>query len=566
MTANSTRTLRLRIVLLAVCAVAFGLLALPAHAEISAASFVVDSTLAKNGTLHVTQTVTFQGAPPAKLTQHLATRENALGDRRYVFEISGVTASSGGKDLTPTVDHGDDVTTITINTSGAGGPVTMAYTVKGAVRSTEEGTALRWQLLQGLSVGVDKFFAVVKVPGGFSHVRCTAGPPNTSAPCRTAAAGTDDAVMPTFTDGPLGPGEVVGVDIGFRGAAVAANERIDYRWTVARAFSAKPLPLGIALGLLVLGGLALYLVHRRRGADASPSPADQEIIKVGEFAAVGQGLTVFHRLNGIRPGQVGTVADERVDPIDVTATILDLAVRGHVLITELPRESEFAAADWSFTRRPSDVSDLRPFEVELLNAIAPEGQEIRVSAMSGRVNDAISDVQSRLYDEVVDRGWYEHRPDATRNTWTQLALISLIVAVAATGVLAAFTTYGLVGLALVALALGLMFVAQGMPARTAKGAALLAGLGVLRSALLTQPTNQMPPGKELHELSEVVPYAVVLGGLDRWLDAIVATDLDEAPDSTDLDWYHGPPNWHLRYLPHSLHNFTTTVSGTLFSR
>ena len=44
----------------------------------------------------------------------------------------------------------------------------------------------------------------------------------------------------------------------------------------------------------------------------------------------------------IRPGHVGTVADERVDPIDVTATLVDLAVRGHLLITELPRDTEFA--------------------------------------------------------------------------------------------------------------------------------------------------------------------------------------------------------------------------------
>jgi hypothetical protein len=58
----------------------------------------------------------------------------------------------------------------------------------------------------------------------------------------------------------------------------------------------------------------------------------------------------------------------------------------------------------------------------------------------------------------------------------------------------------------------------------------------------------------------------VLGGSERWLDAIVASDADELPDSEDLPWYHGPDNWHLRDLPDSLRNFTTTVSGSLFSR
>jgi hypothetical protein len=135
-----------------------------------------------------------------------------------------------------------------------------------------------------------------------------------------------------------------------------------------------------------------------------------------------------------------------------------------------------------------------------------------------------------------------------------------------TVVLAAFTPFGLVGLALIALGLGLVFVGQEMPARTAKGSALLAGLDALRSDLLTRPTDQMPRGREVQEMAEVLPYAVVLGGADRWLDAIVATDADADADSKDLSWYHGPENWHLRDLPSSLRNFIITVSGNLFSR
>jgi hypothetical protein len=58
----------------------------------------------------------------------------------------------------------------------------------------------------------------------------------------------------------------------------------------------------------------------------------------------------------------------------------------------------------------------------------------------------------------------------------------------------------------------------------------------------------------------------VLGGADRWLDALVAADEDADADPTDLSWYHGPDDWHLRDLPDSLRNFVTTVSGLLFRR
>ncbi|MFP5283460.1 MAG: DUF2207 family protein, partial [Actinomycetes bacterium] len=461
----------------------------------------------------------------------------------------------------PQVETGDRFTTVTVPTNGAT-EVVMSYTVTGAVVNIPTGTAVRWRLLQGLSADVSSFVATVQIPSAFTYVRCTAGPPNTTEPCAFAGAGTGDTPIPTFRDGPRGMGEVVAVDLGFPPGAVTATEIVERRWTLGRAFSATPWPLALSLGLLALGGAALFALHRRAGRDTRGTGA---VAKAADFVPVGPGQSEFRVASEIRPGHVGTVVDERVDPIDVTATLLDLAVRGHLHITELPRSSPHAPTDWLLTRR-TGADELRPFERALLQGLAAEGESVKVSEIAGRVQDSIGSVQDSLYDEVVAQGWFERRPDATRNRWTSLALAVLIGAVVVTAVLAAFTTFGLVGLALIAIGLGLVFVAQEMPARTARGSALLAGLGALRSDLLSHPTDQMPRGHELREMSEVLPYAVVLGGVDRWLDAIVASDSDEAPDSEDLPWYHGPQTWHLRDLPDSLRNFVTTVSGTLFSR
>lgn len=554
------RLAALSALLLLALAILAGPTAPAAHAAGTASSVVAAGNLAKDGTLKVTETISFAGSAPASVTQKFETVQDSLGDRQYKTTISGVTATAGGAAATPQVSTDGRYTTVTLATNGASS-VVIGYTVVGAVVTIPDGTALQWRMLQGLDVAVTSFRATVLIPGTFTYVRCTAGVPNTSTPCASAAAGTEDATTPTFTDGPRGEGEVVGVDIGFPAGEVTANEQIDHRWTVGRAFSPAPLPLGIAVGLLVLGGIALLLAHRRRGTDAAYAG---EAARVGEFAPVGPGQSEFRVVGDVRPGHVGTVADERVDPIDVTATLVDLAVRGHLLITELPR-SGFARTDWTLTRI-GDGSGLRPFEQRLLDGIAPDGEPVRVSEVGGRVGQAIGGVQDALYDEVVANGWFARRPDVTRNRFTQLAIGVLVAAVVVTALLAAFTTFGLVGLALVILGLGLVFVAQEMPARTAKGVALLKGLGALRSDLLTHPTDQMPPGREVQELSEVLPYAIVLGGTERWLDALVATDTDAAPDPEDLPWYHAPGDWHLRDLPDSLRNFTTTVSGTLFTR
>lgn len=553
--ASALALLALAVVLLA------GPLAGPARADGVAATFDVQASLAADGTLQVEQTITFAGTPPGRLSQRLEVKQDVVGGRQYVQTISNVTASAGGTGVTPEVTTEDRYTTVALDTRGAN-QVVVGYTVSGAVLNTDTGTALQWGLLQGLSAQVNEFTAVVQVPAQFSYVRCTAGSPNSPVPCNFAAGGTEDAQIPTFRDGPRGEGEVVRVDIGFPPGTVQANEKVVELWTVGRAFSARPLPLGLAVGLLVLGGLGLLAMHRRIGSDRH---SVGELARAGEFVPIGAGQAEFRVVSEIRPGEIGTLVDERVDPVDITASLLDLAVRGHLLIEELPRASAFARTDWRLTRLPGG-DRLQPYEQALLDAIAAPGGTLLVSELSGRVQESIGGIQDQLYDEMVENGWYEHRPDTTRSRWTRLAVAGLVVALVITALLAAFTSFGLVGLALIALALGLVFVAQEMPARTAKGAALLAGLGALRSDLLSQPTDQMPPGAELREISEVLPYAVVLGGADRWLDALVAADEDEHPDSRDLSWYHGPDDWHLSDLPESLRNFITTVSGVLFTR
>jgi hypothetical protein len=563
--ANLDRTLRRVGSMIAFCLLTCGLLAGPlaltAHAEGTASTFMAEGNLAKDGTLKVKQTITLTGAVPPEVSQKSETRQDVVGDRQYVQTLSEITATVKGAEVQPTITTDDRFTTVTVPTNGST-EIMMSYTVTGAVVTTDSGTALRWQMLQGLSAQVDEFSATVQIPTLFSYIKCTAGSPNSTVPCNFAAAGTEGSQVPTFRDGPRGEGEVVAIDIGFPPGGVATNEVIEYRWTLGRAFSAEPLQLALALGLLALGGIVLYGIHRRAGADRSP---DGQISKAGEFVPIGAGQSEFRVVGDVRPGHVGTVADERVDPIDVTATLVDLAVRGHLVINELPRESEFARTDWEI-RRVNGNDGLRPFEQQLLDGIAAPGSSVKVSELAGRVQESIGGVQNALYDEMVSNGWFERRPDDTRNRWTLLALGALIISVVLTGVLAAFTTFGLVGLALIVVSLGLVFVAQETPARTAKGAALVGGLGALRSDLMSHPTNQMPPGSELREISEVLPYAIVLGGSDRWLDAIVASDADEHPDSYDLSWYHGPENWHLRDLPDSMRNFVTTVSGSLFSR
>lgn len=561
MTKTTSRVLRTMLIAL-VGMIAWVAGGVTAHAAETVDSYLVDAAVDQDGTLHVTATITFDAAPDT-FTQVMDTATRTPNSQEYRFVISDVTAKAGATDLAVTVTPGEGSTTVSIATGGAAEPIVLDYTVRGAsMRAADDSTVVQWPLVQGLSQPVTLFEGTVSAPAMFSSIDCAAGDPAAPGACTFFSGGTHDNPAPVFHHEGLQAGGFVEATMRFPSGMIAVNEDLRTLWTAERAFSAGPAELLSALALLVLGGVGLWFAHRKVGRDAVGAVAPT---RIAEFHPIAEGQSEFRVLDSVRPGQVGTVLDEHVDPVDITATVLDLAVRGHLRIHELDRASAHAATDWSFERLAS-AEPLATYEQTLLDAIAPEGGSVTVSSLPTAVVPVIPQVQSELYDEVVSRGWFARRPDTTRHTWTRLGWIVLAVALLVTILLAAFTTFGLAGVALVLIALGVIFVAAEMPARTTAGAGVLSGLQVLSGTLLTQPTDQLPQGRVPEQLAVILPYAVVLGGADRWLQAIADTDDDVDPDGEDLAWYHAGADWHLRDLPDAIRNFVTTMQGTLFSR
>lgn len=544
-------------------AVVLGLLgATPARAEGGATAQVrVEATVTPEGVLQVSQTVTLS-EPVDEFTQTFRLRSRPSGASYHRYGIDEFSATLAGEpaDLTTTTRaSGIEVTAAPDGT----GPLRLSYEVTGATRLAQGADGdiayAEWPLLQGLPLGVTEFEALVSGPATPQLMDCTAGPPGALGDCAIVEGGTFDQPEPVFHDGPLDPGDEVLIGVGYPAGTVAATADVGELWSLDRAFTVSWPTVTATLLLVVAGGAALLLLYRGGGRDASV----HEATPIASFVPVGAGESEFRVADDVRPGHVGTVADERVDPIDITATLLDLAVRGHLRITELPREGH-GILDWALEHR--DGADrLAPFESELLAALGT--QAVLVSRLPQRLAGRLGPIQDALYDDVVARGWFQRRPDSTRSSWRTRGYLAVVAAAVAGVLLIAFTGQGLVALALLGLAGALLIVSGYMPRRTASGARLLAGLDALAALLATHPTDETPRGRELEQISALLPYAVVLGGKQRWLAALVAADEDvAAPDPTTLDWYHAPRTWHLQDLPASLTQFIHTVQGALYSR
>ncbi|MHA6524023.1 DUF2207 family protein [Tessaracoccus sp. G1721] len=547
-------------------AAALTLLAWPsaAVAQEGSGTAEVVARVQEDGSVRVTQTLTFD-APRDEITQVLALHRDIDASSYHRFRITDVAATVDGQSADLATATTETHVEVRVGVDGVG-PVTLTYVVDGATRLAQgqdgELTVMEWPLVQGLPVGLTLVEGSVEGPSTPEMMDCEAGPPGTVGRCAALLGGTFDQPGVAFQDGPRGPGDEVVLTVAYPAAEVAATDDVQVRWSLDRAFEVSWPSVLAALGTALLGAAAVYLLHRRAGRDSAPAEARA----IGSFTAVGPGESVFRVPEGVRPGHVGTVADERVDPVDVTATLVDLAVRGHLRITELPRPSH-GLLDWTLEPTGAPVDDLAVFEKELLAAVAPAGEPTLVSRLAERLEDRIERIQDALYDDVVARGWFERRPDSTRSSWRTRGYVVLGLAAMAAALLVAFTTLGLVALVLLAVGAAVVWVADRMPRRTAAGAALLGGLGALSALLATHATTEMPRGRELEEISRLLGYTVVLGGRDRWLAAMVAADDDDTvPDPAVLDWYHAPETWHLQDLPASMTQFINTVQGALYSR
>ncbi len=151
----------------------------------------------------------------------------------------------------------------------------------------------------------------------------------------------------------LGPFSNMTYTVGLpKGAVPAPKPILQERFNFASAFRVTPNTGGIAVGLLVLlVGAALALVwfvgrdRRARGsavdvAFAKGDVPDERVPLLGHDETPVE----FAPPDGLRPGQIGTLVDFKANPLDVTATLVDLAVRGHLTIDEEPARGARARA------------------------------------------------------------------------------------------------------------------------------------------------------------------------------------------------------------------------------
>ncbi|GMU41714.1 MAG: hypothetical protein AMXMBFR23_25800 [Chloroflexota bacterium] len=493
-------------------------------------------------------------------------------DRLYGLEVIEVGASAG----TPAgyvvedapggmkrIRIGDADVTITGRHDYA-----LRYRIRDALNGFASHDELYWNAIAtGWAVPIDRATVEVIAPAEITRIACYSGYDGSSLPCTSATPAGDRA---NFAEGGLGAYEGVTVVVALpKGAVPEPQPRLIERWSLRRAFEVTPFTLGGAgtLLALVVGGVARVTWLSGRDRRYRGSAVDVAFGGAGgadERVPLGQGgpyPVEYAPPDGLRPGQVGLILDETAHTVDVTATLIDLAVRGYLRITELEEGGLFKRADWRLTKLKEPDAALLEYERLLLESLFPGSKTERdLSDLRTTFHSHLAKVQQALYEDAVARGWYRRSPDSARNRWVGIGIGALIAAALLQAGLAAWTHVALLGVPLVLGAIALLVVTPWMPSRTARGTAALTRVRGFQRFIATAESERARFAERAQLFTEYLPYAIVFGLTERWAKAFEG--LATPPDT---GWYAGSRPFAYGAFASSVGDFSVNAGGTLAS-
>jgi uncharacterized membrane protein YgcG len=355
------------------------------------------------------------------------------------------------------------------------------------------------------------------------------------------------------------------------GTVASTAPILDERWSLDKAFSRTPTTVGGGVGLLalIIGGIGVLAWRRGRDVRYRGSQIDQ--VMGGPVETETQAVPLFEKGTSVvefappedlRPGQVGTLVDEEANTLDVSATIVDLAVRKHLVIEEIPKKWLLGKADWKFRRLPPPEADgLLSYERNLLEGLFEDGDEVELSDLRKKFAERLGKVKDALYQDMVSRKWFLRRPDQVRQAWTVFGILVLAAGIGITIVLAYFTKLGLLGIPLVIGGILLLAGAKRMPSRTARGTAMTRRVNGFRVVIEKAEEHMAKWAEQQNVFTRFLPYAVVFGVTEKWAKAFEA--LGELPD--DMSWYVSSRPFVYSDFGESIDSFTITTSGTIAS-
>lgn len=368
--------------------------------------------------------------------------------------------------------------------------------------------------------------------------------------CTIAVTATTVSVQTTES---LAPSDTLSVVVGFTKGYFAPPTVIDY----VAMYLPTLLEVGVPFVLLSGAGFVWWL---KRGRDAK-----------------GTGIIIpqYDAPDALRATEVGTVVDFRVDSRDITAAVIDLAIRKYLRIVESTTSKLLIAKQQTYSLEllNSDWSSLNDWEQELMSGLfGLRGQTPVFVAGAANVGmvASVRNVRKLVEQSLTTKGYFVSDP----MKYTKLSVGTILIVGAVVLSNTAFTGgsvwWGIIAGGVVG---GLFY--HFSSARTAKGVAALEHIKGLklyldvaekdRIAMLQSPNapyapTSPEPTHTVDLFEKLLPYAIALKVEKQW-----AKKFDDIYRAAP-DWYVGNYNsFSTGYLIGSLSGGFASAVNTSFA-
>jgi uncharacterized membrane protein YgcG len=545
-------------------------------------SFQSDITIDSSSTLLITEDIRVDFGSLSKhgifRTIPLRYRFNDKQDRYYLLEVRSVTDGAKPLPHDDSVSSDNEVIKIGDPNRLVTGPqrYVITYTVAGAMNSFSDHDELFWNVDGALwPVPKQTVSATVHLPapGGYQKSACFQGAPGSAESCQTTFVHQINAVdVAGFTSTrTLGSGEEMSVVVAINKGVVTVPPPLlepRLRQFPQDAFDITPLTVGLFV-LLTLVGLGLvgwnWWTHGRDRAyltqhylATSPSAttvAAPEPERTQPLFAQDTLVVEFGAPQNMRPGQLGLILDESADTKDVTATIVDLAVRGYLTIVEGK-----GMADWTLTKKDGpDRAALLPYEKTLYYGLFTGRDAVKLSDLKGTFAPSLKKAEGEIYADAISRRLFTSSPNQARAAWGCLGFALVLVGFAATVGLGLAFGWGLVGLSVVIAGIALAATFPFMPQRTAAGRNLLQHTLGFRLYMTTAEKYRQQFAEKAQIFTQLLPYAIVFGCVTQWAKAFEGIDTAAA----NSGWYVGNAPFQAALLASSLESMNANISSAI---
>ena len=422
----------------------------------------------------------------------------------------------------------------------------LRYRATNGLRFFDEHDELYWNVTgDEWTVPVRAATAEIELPAGTPGMRAIAFNGVYGSTARDATVEIRGNTVRIAMPHPLGYHEGLTAVVGWNKGVVTAPTSAQRALGVAR--SNWPLLIPIPVFLLA------FVAWRRWGVDPRRRPIAVQ----------------YDPPPGITPAEAGTLLDNRADMRDITATLVDMAVRGKLRIEEYqtPKLLGLFGGEAAYTlHRLTSDDRLAPHETRVLDGVFDgRGNRVRLADLEDEFYRQLPSIRDAVFDALTAHGFYRDRPDKVKQKWTAGGIgLALLIGVGGSFLAKAFllTPVPFIVAGVLVAIIMIMF-AQIMPARTDAGTRALEHVLGFEEFLRRVESEHMKRVIVGHPelFDKYLPFAMAFGVEKQFARAFEGI-YTQAPQ-----WYVGPSvgTFNVGHFSSSMANLSTVAGETMSS-